>query len=65
MDVFQQLYENFRKSKQAELVEKLSLTYLLYSFLHNLHSRLLWEKSEIISYLTKQYLEYFFLWIGS
>ena len=36
--VSQQYCENFRKIKQAELVENLPPSYLPYRFLHNLHS---------------------------
>ena len=42
--VSQQYCENFRKIEQAELVENLPQSYLLYRFLHNLNLFLLWEK---------------------
>ena len=47
----QQRCENFRKIKQAELVENLPPSYLPYRFLHNLHSFLLWGKVKIFDFL--------------
>ena len=42
----QQYCENFRTNDQAELVEILPPSYVLYRYLHNLHSFWLWGKSE-------------------
>ena len=38
------------KNEQAELVENLPQSYLLYRILHNLHPFLLWEKVKIFDF---------------
>ena len=51
IDVSQQYCENFRKNELVELVENLPPSYLPYTFLHNLHSFLQWEKVKIFDFL--------------
>ena len=57
IDVSKQHFENFRKNEQAELVENLPQIYLPYRILHNLHSFLLWGKSENIWFFKNHWLE--------
>ena len=51
IDVSQQYFENFRKTKQMELHENMPPCHLPNRFLHNLHVFLLWEKVKIFDFL--------------
>ena len=52
--VSQQYCENFRKIEQAQLIENLPPSYLLYRFLHNMHSFLLRGKVKILDFFKNQ-----------